>query len=66
MKLATIKNLKKYYGDRLILDIDKFEIEEKDKIGVVGENGAGKTTLLKMVLCQYFGHKKSNFFMLHF
>lgn len=26
MKLATIKNLKKYYGDRLILDIDKFEI----------------------------------------
>ena len=50
MKLATIKNLKKYYGDRLILDIDKFEIEEKDKIGVVGENGAGKTTLLKILL----------------
>ena len=31
MKLVTIKNLKKYYGDRLILDIDKFEIEEKEK-----------------------------------
>ena len=28
MKLATISNLKKYYGDRLILDIDTFEIEE--------------------------------------
>ncbi len=50
MKLATIKNLKKYYGDRLILDIGKFEIEEKDKIGIVGENGAGKTTLLKILL----------------
>ena len=47
MKLATISNLKKYYGDRLILDIDKFEIEEEDKIGIVGENGAGKTTTLQ-------------------
>ncbi len=50
MKLATIKNLKKNYGDRLILDIDKFEIEEKDKMGIVGENGVGKTTLLKILL----------------
>lgn len=23
-------------------------------------------TTLELVLCQYFGHKKSNFFMLHF
>lgn len=50
MKLVTIKNLKKYYGDRLILDIDKFEIEEKEKIGIVGENGVGKTTLLKILI----------------
>lgn len=50
MKLVTIKNLKKYYGDKLILDIDKFEIEEKEKIGIVGENGVGKTTLLKILI----------------
>ena len=25
-----------------------------------------KTFFRNMVLCQYFGHKKSNFFMLHF
>ena len=25
-----------------------------------------KGTIQNMVLCQYFGHKKSNFFMLHF
>ena len=61
MKLATIKNLKKYYGDRLILDIDKFEIEEKDKIGVVGENGAGKTTLLKILLGEIKADEISGF-----
>ncbi len=50
MKIITIKNLKKYYGDRLLLDIDKFEMEEKDKVGIVGENGVGKTTLLKILI----------------
>ncbi|MBM6861566.1 ABC-F family ATP-binding cassette domain-containing protein, partial [Clostridium saudiense] len=50
MKLITIKNLKKYYGDRLLLDIDKFELAEKDRVGVVGENGVGKTTLLKIIM----------------
>ena len=53
MKLATISNLKKYYGDRLILDIDKFEIEEEDKIGIVGENGAGKSTLMNILYGLY-------------
>lgn len=42
MQLGNINNLKKYYGDRLLLDIDKFEIMEGDRIGVVGENGVGK------------------------
>ena len=50
MNLITIKNLKKYYGDRLLLDIDKFELEEKDRIGIVGENGVGKTTLLNIIM----------------
>lgn len=50
MQLANLNKVKKYYGDRLILDIDKFEINEKDKIGLVGSNGAGKTTLIKVLL----------------
>lgn len=49
MKLASINNLKKYYGDRLLLDIDKFEIFEGDRIGIVGENATGKTTLIKIL-----------------
>ncbi|MBY2477501.1 ABC-F type ribosomal protection protein [Clostridioides difficile] len=50
MILLKVENLEKYYADRLILDIDKFEVSEGDKIGLVGSNGQGKTTLLKAIL----------------
>lgn len=50
MTLASLNKVKKYFGDRLILDIDKLEILEGDRIGLVGENGAGKTTLIKTLL----------------
>ncbi|AVD37576.1 ABC-F type ribosomal protection protein CplR [Clostridioides difficile] len=50
MLLVKVENLKKYYADKLILDIDKLEILENDKIGLVGSNGQGKTTLLKAIL----------------
>ena len=49
MQLIKVNKLKKYYGDRLILNIDKLEIFEGDKIGLVGVNGAGKTTLLNII-----------------
>lgn len=50
MLLGKLNKIKKYYGDRLILDIDKLEIQEGDKIGLVGENGSGKSTLLKVLI----------------
>lgn len=50
MSLARLNKVKKYYGDRLILDIDKLEILDGDRIGLVGVNGSGKTTLIKSLL----------------
>ena len=50
MSLIKVKNLKKYYSDRLILDIDKFEINEGDKIGLIGGNGVGKSTFIKSII----------------
>lgn len=47
--LVECKNLKKFYGDRLILDIEHLCIYDHDRIGVVGVNGAGKTTLLNLL-----------------
>ncbi|KMT22283.1 ribosomal protection-like ABC-F family protein [Clostridium cylindrosporum] len=50
MLLIECANIKKYYGDRLILDIEGLKIYSNDRIGVVGLNGMGKTTLLN-ILC---------------
>lgn len=49
MLLVECRNLKKSYGDRLILEIENLCIYDQDRIGVVGVNGAGKTTLLNLL-----------------
>lgn len=50
MLLIECGNIKKYYGDRLIMDIENLKIYSEDRIGVVGLNGMGKTTLMN-ILC---------------
>ncbi|CDM67429.1 ABC transporter [Clostridium bornimense] len=50
MLLIKVDKLKKYYEDKLILDINDFEISSGDRIGLIGENGCGKTTLIKSIL----------------
>ena len=50
MLLIEGGNIKKYYGDRLILSIENLKIYSEDRIGLVGLNGAGKTTLIN-ILC---------------
>jgi macrolide transport system ATP-binding/permease protein len=49
MLLLEINKVKKYYADRLIIDIDNLLVYTGDKIGIVGVNGAGKSTLLNML-----------------
>lgn len=62
MQLIKINKLKKYYGDRLILNIDKLEIFDGDKIGLVGVNGSGKTTLLN-IICGKESYEAGNVFL---
>jgi len=42
-------NIKKYFGDRLVLDVGNLKIYSKDRIGVIGVNGVGKTTLINIL-----------------
>ncbi|MBS5988811.1 ABC transporter ATP-binding protein [Anaerococcus hydrogenalis] len=49
-KILEIKNLKKSYNNKRVLDIDYLEIKEKAIYGLIGKNGAGKSTLMKIVL----------------
>lgn len=49
--LLTIKSLQVHYGKHLALQIQRpVEIQEGDRIGIIGSNGAGKTTLVRAIL----------------
>lgn len=47
--LLECGNLKKYFADRLIIDLESLKIYSEDRIGIVGANGAGKTTLVNIL-----------------
>jgi ABC-2 type transport system ATP-binding protein len=48
--MLEIRNLKKTYGGRTVVDIPELQINPGETIGLVGNNGAGKTTLFRMLL----------------
>ncbi len=48
--MITINQLKKAFGDTVACDIEQFQINDGDILGLVGNNGAGKTTLFRMLL----------------
>ena len=47
--IFQLHELKKWYGQRLVLDNITLSFLEGAKIGVVGPNGAGKSTLLRIM-----------------
>ena len=47
---VKLDNIKKTFGDKVILDIPEFTINQGDIMGLVGYNGAGKTTLFRIIL----------------
>lgn len=49
MIIMTVDHIEKSYGANLILEDFSFELQDRDKVGIVGRNGAGKTTLFKLM-----------------
>jgi ABC-2 type transport system ATP-binding protein len=47
--MLHIKNLKKSYGDRLVLQDLSFHINSGEIYGLLGANGAGKTTTINII-----------------
>lgn len=47
--LLSITGLRKFHGDRLLLDIDRMELNNGTSYLLMGANGAGKTTLLRIM-----------------
>lgn len=50
IKMITVSNLLKKFGDKTAVDIPELTINDGDILGLVGNNGAGKTTLFRLML----------------
>ena len=48
--MISINNLQKNFGKKMAVNIDHYEINQGDMLGLVGNNGAGKTTLFRLML----------------
>jgi sulfate-transporting ATPase len=50
--VVEASNLRKAYGDRVLIDDLSFQLPRGGIVGVIGPNGAGKTTLMRMITGQ--------------
>jgi ATP-binding cassette ChvD family protein len=47
--VIEVENLKKGFGDKLLIDDLSFQLPAGGIVGVIGPNGAGKTTMFRMI-----------------
>ncbi|MEA2623835.1 MAG: hypothetical protein QOH61_2745 [Chloroflexota bacterium] len=50
--VIEVRDLRKGYGDRLLIDDLTFSLPRAGIVGIIGPNGAGKTTLFRMLVGQ--------------
>src|SRR3982751_6601080 len=50
MPIATLTNIERTFGQRLLFDKLNLNIYRGERIGLIGDNGAGKTSLFKALL----------------
>jgi ATP-binding cassette subfamily F protein 3 len=47
--MIRVENMTKSYGDHVLFDNMGFSVNQKERVGLVGQNGHGKTTLFRMI-----------------
>ncbi|TCZ80919.1 ABC-F type ribosomal protection protein [Paenibacillus albiflavus] len=47
--IVSMQQVHKYYGANLVLSDLTLEVNDEDKIGLIGRNGTGKTTILQLI-----------------
>jgi len=48
-KILEIKNIKKSYGEKQVVNNVSFSLAEGEILGFIGPNGAGKSTTISMI-----------------
>src|SRR5438874_8134492 len=51
-EVVTARDLKKAYGDKVLIEDLSFDLPRGGIVGIIGPNGAGKTTLFRMIVGQ--------------
>ena len=49
MPAISLSKLSMAFGERTLFEDMSFEVEARDKVGLIGRNGVGKTTLFKLI-----------------
>lgn len=49
MLVASFQNVSAHFGSQIVLDGVSFQIDDSEKLGLIGRNGSGKTTLLSVL-----------------
>lgn len=49
MKMISVENVTKTYGEKELFNNISFTIAEKERAGLIGVNGTGKSSLLKVI-----------------